>query len=121
MLSTLRIIFVPVIGGQGLSSSLSSSAQLSLNRMQRLCRTVQAITFFAAKSAVPLVKILHRLLIKPNEHSTFTLATESSLLNLISSRSLVPSGYGFINQGLTGYALSPIRYGPISFPSMLTV
>ena len=117
-----RITLGPAFGGQGLSSSLSSSSQLSPHRMHRLWRTVQAIAFLIAKSIVlskRFCNILHRLFSKPNAHSTFTLADESSLLNLISLRSLVPSGYGFINHGLRGYALSPTRYGPISRPFML--
>ena len=94
-----RITLGPAFGGQGLWSSLSSSSQLSPLRMHRLWRTAQAIAFSIAKSIVlskRFCNILHQLFSKPNAHSTFTLADESSLLNLTSLRSLVPSGYGFI-------------------------
>ena len=64
-----------------------------------MCKTAHATAVRIAKF-IPLSnrfrRILHLFLSIPKAHSTFTLPDDSSLLNVISLGSRVPSGYGIL-------------------------
>ena len=111
-------------GGPRPSPLSSPSSQSSPFHKHTLYKPAQATAHQIANSTElsnRFIRILQCFLSTPKAHSTLTHAEDNCLLNLISSRSHVPSGKGFMSHGLSGQALPPTRYGAICQPETFSV
>lgn len=112
-----------LLSSRPLWSGFPSSSHSSPILIQKLCRTAHAMAILTENLmslSRRFCKILQRDLRHPKAHSILTLALDSSRFYCISLLSLVASGNGFWSHGDIGYALSPTKYGPISWWFTLT-